>query len=400
MARKLRDNTEKIPLEPSSTGGFPGETAILSKRGVVPISEIKIGDQVMTHNSRWKPVLNLVVSRQPTVRLYGYGNTSIESACGSQFYARQLAPLITKSGKYGRHKSSLLEPERIAAKGLAEKDASTAYSRVRTGITWASPTVFPRYWRRMPDTLGVDAESDAFFYMIGRWLGDGWIRRNKCIRICANLPESDHLFKELKKTGLKWSRHNHSESVEVMDCYSVKLVKWMRSNFKEHAENKTLPAWIYTASETQRRSLLKGYSESDGHLRKNNSTSASSVSRCLAVGVRMVCHSLGMPCSISSSDAKESPRGDDPTRMMQVRKAFHLHWRVDAEWDKAYRTEFHLWGRVREISEGVGSTDIFDLAVADDNSFVADGQVVFSGVCPIMAKVLADANYVNEGVTA
>ncbi len=35
---------------------FPPETTVLSKRGVIPIGDVKVGDEVWTHNARWKPV--------------------------------------------------------------------------------------------------------------------------------------------------------------------------------------------------------------------------------------------------------------------------------------------------------------------------------------------------------
>ena len=50
---------------------FPAETAVLTKRGVVPISSVEVGDQVWTHNSRWKPVTAVQKRVSDMVRVKG-----------------------------------------------------------------------------------------------------------------------------------------------------------------------------------------------------------------------------------------------------------------------------------------------------------------------------------------
>ena len=363
---------------------FPPETAVLTKRGMLPIGDIKIGDEVWTHNARWKPVAAVYRRQSPTVRVSGYGNSIIEPTPNHEFYVRQYTPLITKSGKFGRHEGRLLEPEWLRADRLADRDAGTVYAKKYSGYAWATPAELPHYWRRMPRTLGVDTDAPAFFYMLGRWLGDGWIRKRKgrqdVVRICANKPEAAELENRLAATGLTWHRHNHTESVDVFDLSAPKsrnLIAWLRANFGEYSYAKTLPAWIYGATQEQRWALIEGYHDADGNHREDGVSQASSVSRCLAVGIRLLLQSLGVAASIGRIPPRQAPAvGGDDEKMMKCRETFGVSWRREIEWEKCERRDLHIWGRIRSVEPCRDDVEVVDIKVADDHSFIADGQVV------------------------
>ena len=362
---------------------FPETTTVLSKRGIIPIGELVVGDEVWTHNARWKPVIKITRSRKDTVLVKGYGNSIAEPTGNHRYYARQVAVEITKSGKCGRHKSRLLEPEWTAASDLAIKDESSEYTKAHSGFAWATPLKFPVYWMRMPRTLGVDVNADAFFYMLGRWLGDGWIHKRKVkqstVRICCEKSETDDLRKKLNNTGLTWNESEHSESVDVFDLCAREskiLIPWLINNFRQYADQKTIPAWLFGATESQRRTLIEGHCDADGHEQENGCIAHISVSRCLAVGLRLLLQSLSIPASISSVPAQDMPYVGDPTRVMHCKEAYSVSWRGNCKWEKGHRSDLHLWGLVREVSPCRKDVEVVDITVADDHSFIADGQVV------------------------
>lgn len=372
-----------IMLENVPEWCFPAETTVLAKRGIVAIGDIRVGDEVWTHNARWKPVVAVSRSVKPTLSVVGYGNSIVETTENHRFYARQYTPKITQGGKRGRHEARLLEPEWVRADRLADCDRTSTYTESYSGYAWATPLELPRYWMRLPVSAGIDAASPAFFYMLGRWLGDGWIkkrnRKQSIIRICANLKEADKLEQKLSETGLKWYRSNHTTTVDVFDLCaesSRKLIPWLRSNFGEYAHKKTLPAWVYAASDAQRWALIDGYHDADGHRQVSGIIGSVSVSRCLAVGMKLLLQSLGVAASIRKSPARDLPRVDDPDRTMTCRDAYCVTWRRETEWEKCHRSELHLWGRVRSVQPCRDAVEVVDITVADDHSFVADGQVV------------------------
>ncbi len=362
---------------------FPVETAVLSKRGLIPIGDLEVGDEVWTHNARWKPVVAISRRRAPTVRIKGYGNSIVETTPNHQFYARQYAPRITQSGKYGRHEARLLEPEWVRADELANRDCSSVYTEQYSGYAWATPKELPRYWMRMPVTLGVDVTAPAFFYMLGRWLGDGWFKkrthRQDLVRICAKKSEADELGARLAETGLMWHRSSHTETVDVFDLSaeaSRVLIRWISANFGEYAYGKTLPTWVFGATDEQKWALIEGYLDADGHEQDGGKVASVSVSRCLAVGLRLLLQSLGVAASISRTEGGQTNSINNPERTMSCREAFSVSWRRETDWEKCERTELHLWGRVREVEPCRENVEVVDITVADDHSFIADGQVV------------------------
>jgi hypothetical protein len=330
----------------------------------------------------------LLPGRGATLRLSGHGNTATEATPDQAFYAREYAPRITQSGKRGRHESRLLEPVWVSADRLGEHDPSSAYSLMYSGFGWATPLELPRYWMRLPGTLGVDAAAPAFFYMIGRWLGDGWIHKRKTrqdtVRICANLEEAGHLALLLQQTGLTWHQARHTKSVDVFDLCAESsrlLIRWLVSHFGQYANGKTLPAWVFGASEDQRWALIAGYCDSDGHEQTNGMTATASVSRLLSVGVRLLLQSLGVAASLSKRDAciQAMPGRSEG---MNCQAAYSVTWRKEVQWEKCHRLELHLWGRMRDVDPGQESADIVSVGVAVDQSLIADGQVARADQVP------------------
>ncbi len=57
---------------------FPAGTLILTKKGMMNIEDIQIGDEVLTHKRRWRPVLNNFIRERPTVVLKGHGHPGLE----------------------------------------------------------------------------------------------------------------------------------------------------------------------------------------------------------------------------------------------------------------------------------------------------------------------------------
>ncbi len=379
-----KHHPEIAMIENVAEACFPGETVVLTKRGLVPIRTVRVGDEVMTHQARWKPVIAVRELRRPVVAIKGYCNSIIRSTADHRFYAREVAPLITQGGKAGRHEARLLEPTWVGARQLPpDRDAESTYRRQYSGFAWATPTVFAPYWIRPPRSIGMDCD-ESFWYMVGRWLGDGWLKvgtrgKQSSVRICASIPESNELEARLDETGLCWTRVHHAASVDVFETRNTKLVRWLRSNFGERAHSKRLPAWAFSLPVEHAHALLDGYVAADGCVGSGGRISTTSVSRALAVGVRMLVESLGRPASITTREGRCTPSFAATSRRLFITgsRRYDVSWSWSAtDISKATDSELHRWGRVRSVDELAGEELVYDLTVADDESFIADGQVV------------------------
>ena len=353
---------------------FPPETTVLTKRGIVPIGTLSVGDEVWTHNARWKPVTRVARRHAPTVRLTGYGNSIVEPTPDHRFYARPYGVEIATHETPGRSQRRLLEPEWITAGQLVNTTENPGYA-------WATPRALPRSRSHMPKTLGVNTESSAFFYMLGRWLGNESVngQSENCttlVQISASTAHSPKLARKLRATGLPWRRYRHTASVDTFALPTAPsriLGRWLRANFGTYAHGMTLPAWIYGTSVRQRRALLAGYCDVNGHPRPDGFIVTHSISRCLAVAIRLLVQSLGTPASISMV-----PTTRDVVNGQTIQKGaqYAVTWQPRNAFSKAHQSDFHFWGPVQAVTPSRKRTTVVSIQVADDESFIADGQVV------------------------
>jgi len=140
-------------------GGSPcfiAGTQILTINGYKPIEEININDFVLSHTGKWQKVLKIGYNdNMPTRIIKGYGNIGIETTDNHPFYIRNL-----KRKWNNQTKSSVRyfdSPEWVVAKEL---DSSKYCAMVQN--------------KSNENELNYD-----FWYMIGRYTGDGWYRKTK-----------------------------------------------------------------------------------------------------------------------------------------------------------------------------------------------------------------------------
>lgn len=87
-----QDGTRRRPAEPDAPSGSPPSplrpegpvegalvagSIILTRRGLVPIEDVVVGDQVLTHLGRWRDVVGTVLSESPCCSVAGAGNRKV-----------------------------------------------------------------------------------------------------------------------------------------------------------------------------------------------------------------------------------------------------------------------------------------------------------------------------------
>ncbi|MEG4641416.1 Hint domain-containing protein [Paracoccus sp. APAP_BH8] len=135
---------------------FPAGTMIATERGFVPIEDIRLGNMVLTHHGRFRPVLRTGSKIAPTVVVKGQGHPGMVTTANHPFYARR---------QEGRHQFAA--PEWVRAESLAHHH-------------WACVSRWPAL--PIPDVevrgreKPVDLEDADLLMLAGAYLGDGWIR--------------------------------------------------------------------------------------------------------------------------------------------------------------------------------------------------------------------------------
>ncbi|MFF2612352.1 hypothetical protein [Kitasatospora sp. NPDC058046] len=141
------------------------------------------------------------------------------------------------------------------------------------------------------------------------------------------------------------------------DAVCPELVGWMHGHFGPYGAGRRFPAWILTAPREQRAAFLGGLvADLDGR----RSCSVCMFSKPFMFGLRMLVCSLGYAGGLS-----ESGRSG--------RRKWSLSWQTEG--GRRFDRDGLRWHRALRVDRGPREA-LFDLAVIEDGSYVADGAMV------------------------
>lgn len=405
---------------------FPAGTLILAARGLIPIEDITIGDLVLTHKGRWMPVVNVGSRVTDTIVVRGQGHSAgIETTSEHPFL------VMPQMRAWSREKHNWV-------RSFGEPEWKPAGALRDVPCRWATPVKYePLQIPEVPGR-GMPIDDPEFWWLVGRWLGDGTLRlrmnqrdvlsesvaNNRpypapCI-VCGQVAERNaryphianwycakckalagsgsevhiacgrkkvnelrahlaHWKSDGKRSGfgeLKWREHE-TRSAVVFETAHSGLAEWLIDHFGRHAYGKAVPAWALAMPTAFRQSLLDGYVSADGHV-SSRRTTASTVSKRLAVGIRLLAESLGHRVSLY-----RDRRGGTATiegRLVNTRDNWTVEWENNKSQANAFEDEGRAWSLVKQVCTGQSGVQVYNLEVETDESFVADGIIVHN--CP------------------
>ena len=330
---------------------FPASTVVVARRGMVPIEQLVVGDEVLTHRNRWRRVTATMSRRAPVVTVQGRGHTALQVTANHQFLTRP-ATLNGRGWRFG-----------------ADEAWTPAGDLV--GHAWQSPAEFPG--ADLPAAPVGWEYGDHFWRTVGLWLGDGWIRHcsppGEIVGICCGYAERAEL-------DGRWDARVTEAATAVQ--YELRgsgaLARWLMAHFGERAQGKTIPSWALSMDAEYRKALVEGYMSADGCAsfggRRGSSTT---VSRQLAVGMKLLLQTLGYRPTLGY-------RASQPWRIEgrvgTTRPMWVLQWMAEQRRASTIATiDGRCVGVVRAVNPGC-ETEVFDIEVEEDHSFVADGLIV------------------------
>ena len=345
---------------------FPAGTLVLTKKGYIPIEDIKVGMEVLTYQGRWKKVLETGYKKAETIILKG-NHYGLECTKTHPIYN------TTEDSV----KDLLNEKYWVPAKDMESK-------------LWAVPNSFGSLPVETPSTVKTKKMkpfpeiNEDLMYFIGRWLGDGWVRNSQrsdhpkgqarsVIYLCDSFDKENELCDIVSKLSENYSVEKCATVVKVKFT-SQMLCSWIVENFGKEAKNKQLPSWVLTLPISMRNALLNGILDSDATEYSPNYHRVITVSKRLAHGIRLLGESLGMLTTIFFHEP-------NPTKIIEGRTVHqNPQYIVSLISPTQYRpkkfNEKHSWYRVKSIEETHQEKIVYNLCVEEDNSYVADGIVV------------------------
>jgi len=341
-----------------------GDSKVSTNKGPIEIKDIKIGDLVWSLNENKQFELQKVTDQFST----GINKVFKVSTRLKEVKATAYHPFL-----------------------CIEDDGSLVYKKVEDLKKRDKLVVeheLPEYGTPYELSDGTFTDSD-FMWLFGFLTGDGWVTaRNRaakwlvCMAKGVHKEVNDKAFSLFTKFGKKEPSYTRFGYWRLDDAptgrYGFKRNLGqilIDAEFQQGACNKSVPDWIYTLPNDQRKAFILGLLAADGHkgTYSNNSYILSSVSKCLVEKTRL----LAMTCGITPAKLRES------TRIIQAphSKAPSLHTEFSCSFNFDYNVKknhiIHNNGLhyefVKEI-EYSGEEETFDITVENTHNFVVDGM--------------------------
>lgn len=345
-----------------------GSLVLTRQHGYMPIEDVQVGDLVLTHQGRWQPV----TAKQCN------GTASTIRVCAQGVADLRVTPnheLWTKEGHGPRAKAQAASADPAWVRA---ENTLGSYLNLKLPPVEDDPLTADEWW------------------IVGRWLADG--HRNghprsgkrggvgQFLLSCAR----DKAPSLIERLG-KHAGHAFTNTTATQIAL-VNLRRDMRDVLDRcgrGAANKHLPGEAASLSPEKAESLLAGYLSADGHyVDQYDRWTASSVSRALLLGMALLAQrARGVVASVYAG----RPEGESVIEGRPVHT--QQDWVFGFRNSRGYRQSGWIaddgaWKKVRTIEPGE-DVEVWDLAVAGDASFTAEGAIVHN--CPLQLGVIERA---------
>lgn len=355
---------------------FVEGTLVLTESGYKPIEEIKIGDSVLTHNNKWQKVIHTMTNEiNGLYRIKSMPSEDIHCTSNHPFYVRK---------KYRKWNDSLRRYERLFEKPewiTANKLSRECY--VGTAINTKSKLP---HWEGIiksvnatdstyiENTLSDKFNTKEFWYIIGRFIGDGWIRNDSGIIICANDSELYQIIPYLEK--LNWNYCVSKERTVNKIHIAFKEIGEYCLRFGRSAANKHLTSDILNLPVDLLKSFIEGFVSSDGTQDSNGLYRITSVSREMIYELgQCVSKVYHRPFSIYFTQRTKTTVIEG--RTVNQKDTYSIHYKLTTNTqDKAFYEDGYIWSPINDVLQEDYNGLVYNLEVEEDNSYVVQNIIV------------------------
>lgn len=372
----IKDKYGEIDLLTYSTPCFVAGTLVQTNHGLKPIEMVTTADMVLSHSGAYQRVLQVGSKKaHEIVRVKGMCIDEILCTPNHPFYVREM---YRHGHKWAR---AFCAPKWKEARKLTKTDyMGIAINSLAKLPDWSGTILhYGGHNSFHVNKIGDMLESTDFWYLMSRYVGDGWVRDDK-LHKCVCIVCSDRNEETLKRTfgslGFTPTITDTNKSCRRYTVSSKELVEFV-DRFGHGAVNKridfdTLSLPVHLLSR-----FLDGYVDSDGHRdSKSGEYGITTVSRELVYGVQQVVAKVHhRPTRLYYVAMPEKTVIDG--REVNQRDFYRLTWHNDRrKQDQAFYEDGYVW----YPCTGIESTDkeemVFNMEVETDNSYTANGTIV------------------------
>lgn len=387
---------------------FGGDEIVFTKEGYKKISDIEVGDYVLTHKNRYRKVINKFDNGiKLTIDLYTMQSSKIECTPDHKFYARKFERKWDSAIKHDRRFFS--EPEWVEAKNLGrEYYLGTPVNKLEEIPYYDGIDVKQNKHKVIhKNELGYKLKQESFWEMVGRFIGDGWvseyeykrktgsIRSIKRVIICCSHNEKEELKEIISNAGYVYSITKHRTTYEFqisnfeLACYLLQ--------FGKGAENKHLTRDIFNLPCNLLNAFLNGYMGADGcYLKDKNIFQFTTVSKQLAYDISS-CWNKVHKIHTSVTLSKRQGKYKIEDRIIKQKDNYIVRCPLQHnKQDKAFYEDGYIWSPFRRIENNNKEQNVYDIEVEEDHSYIVNNVIVHN--CQSLSRVRIENKEVNNGL--
>ena len=344
-------------------GCLPSDTLVLTDRGAVPISEVKVGDYVYSFSIKdgkfvKRRVLNVIPRGVRPVYRLTTGCRVIEATPNHPFLA------VFQNGKerlfYWKRLDELKVGWDIVVSNVIDDGEPYKLPEVPRARTSKKPTI-PEY------------TTEDFMRIVGFFVGDGHIARDKRGKwVVFDEPKNGRFREKYEKLIEKVFNRKPSGSRWRICLYSKQVAElFEKLGLDKKCLEKEVPAWVFSLPLNQRLAFIEGYVDADGERRLHRGGYSrhprmrmrfDSPNRKLIEQLRLLC----ITCGLRVSKVMKNRGG----KRRRESYSFYARQPRATEHNRPY-----IISKVKKI-EYVGEKEVYDLTIEGEHNFIANGVVV------------------------
>lgn len=311
---------------------FPAETMVLTAAGYIPIADIKVGDLVLTHKGRWKPV-TATGSRQAETYLLK-GNVDLETTENHPIY------------------SSVRDGEALTDVGEWTKAIDMKSKHWATPMYFNNPANFPDL-----------TTPEYFYFLLGMWYMNGFVY-DDCAVMYYNRSDQSTISKMLTKLGCTDNSVEFKVDIGMLSIVSHDFIKFIQklctnTAFKQISLN------ILTARKSCKYAFAAG-------LTLNHSLCDwDSVDHNFLLTIKQKSDALILRHLFESLKEDTRLMCEFDTYFLVIQGVFGSNSGFDG-----IRCGNHKWYECTSVNKTGEVKTVYNISVKDDESYVADSIVV------------------------
>lgn len=356
----------------------PG-TKIYTKEGIKNIEDVVVGDLVLTHKGRWKPVNNVITKQfkgmQTKLQISGYSN-SVED----YKFVDNHELYVLKNNTWKWIGCEELQEGDIVGEPIEKRD----YDGQTLAMTICERETNSKNYNKKRVEISADV-----WRLIGYFLADGSLNHHEnCLNFDFKSSEMDNISDVqeilMKNFGKDSSLTPHGDNCTRIKCFSKGMTNYFTKFYNSNKE-KSLPWNLSRLAKGDCINLLAGLIRGDGTIGEDN-ISFENTSTSLIILCKQLFSKLGIPSSISFSKPRFHKLNDG--RIIEGKKDF---WKVNSGskttvnslsqiiseiscdnskfTDKIFITDDMCCGKIQKIENDHYEGIVYDLQVEEDHSF-------------------------------